>query len=180
MIVINLALLFGVSVHAVLGVGGIDPGFCFVINLLCRRVIYFSLWSVVPWAQESDGVQLVHWIWYRFVSRTKQLELEAACDHFAFPVCSSFSFPPNNGNVRRWLLFTWGSPYWIQSTASANEINTRCYRWKCTSSAEQRTLQLWPHRYIHFLAQVLAPDVRKRGVEVWGPLFSNSFQGNMQ
>lgn len=33
---VNLELLFGVLVHAALGVGHIDPGFCFVINLWCR------------------------------------------------------------------------------------------------------------------------------------------------
>lgn len=180
MIVVNLELLFGLSVHAVLGVRGIDPGFCFVINLLCRWVwvIYFSLWSIVLWAGESDCVQLLHWVWYYVVSRTKQLKLEAACDHFAYPVRSSLFFLPNNDSIRRWLLFTWESPYWIHSMASANEIDTRCSRWKCTSSAEWRILQLCAHRKVHFLAQVLDPDVQNRGVTVWGLLSPNSFQGN--
>lgn len=68
---VNLELLFGVSVLAVLGVEDIDPGFCFVINLWCRW-IYFSLsivlqsWGVwlspvftlglmLSWETESDS-----------------------------------------------------------------------------------------------------------------------------
>lgn len=83
-------IAFGLSVHVVLGVGGINPGFCFVINLFRRWVIYFSLWSVVLWAGESsDCVQFLHWVWYCVISRTEQLKLEAACDHFTFPVLPS-------------------------------------------------------------------------------------------